>query len=204
MEKLEWHIEQIAWNEMIPFEKNARKIKAANKKKLLESVEEFGMAVTPTLDADNVIVGGHQRRQLMVESGRGTELTDVKKPNRKLTEEEFKKLNLLLNSNKYAGEYDVEMLNKYFSEFTFEDYGIEIPDFEKAIDAIDEQMQEPEMPIVPKFSEKYTAFVIVCENEIDANHIAEKLQLQEGECYKSSKVGRMNVVNAKQFIEAWK
>lgn len=78
------------------------------------------------------------------------------------------------------------------------------------MDEIGEQLSEviekdePEMPIVPKFSEKYTSIVILCENEIDENHIFEKLKIETGNCYKSSKVGLMRVINAKRVIELWK
>lgn len=203
-EKLVWHNEQIRWVDMIPYEKNARKIKAQTDRKLDESLEEFGMAVPPTLDFDNVIIGGHQRQRLMLRKNLGDELTDVTKPNRKLTEAEFKKLNLILNSKDYQGEFDTEMLNKYFSEFDLaNDFGIDMPDFEKQLSEMEGNSNEPELPIVSKFSEKYTAFVIVCTNEIDENFIAERLGLGKMKCYKSSSVGPTHVISSKQFIDVW-
>jgi uncharacterized protein YbjQ (UPF0145 family) len=45
--------------------------------------------------------------------------------------------------------------------------------------------------------------VVICTNEIDENHIAEKLGIERGKCYKSSKIGTMHVVQAGKLIEAW-
>lgn len=204
MDKLTWHIEEVKWSDLKPFSHNARKIKAENKKNLLDSINEFGMAVTPTVDFDNVLIGGHQRWQLMNDNGHGSEVVSVMKPNRKLTEAEFKKLNLLLNSHKYTGEYDVEMLNEYFTEFKLEDFGIDVADFSSSLSELDESLAEPEMPIVPKFSEKYSSIIIVIDNEIDENNLSEKLGLQKSQCYKSSKFGMTHVISSKSVIEKWK
>jgi hypothetical protein len=205
MEQLKWHTEQVKWADMIPYEKNARKIKAENKRSLDESLDEFDVVEIPVLDTDNLMIGGHQRRALMLANGRGEELTDVRKPNRKLTEHEFKKLNLLLNSDKFKGEYDLKMLEEFFSEFDLKDeFDIEMPDFDEHLDEM-EAPAEPEMPIVQKFSEKYLAYVVVCENEIDATHIAEKLGIERGKSYKGgTNIAPMHVIRAEKLIETWK
>lgn len=96
------------------------------------------------------------------------------------------------------------MLNEFFSEFKFEDFGIDLPNFSEALDEMEDSSLEPELPIVPKYSEKYTSFVIVCDNEIDENHIAEKLGIAIGKCYKSSSVGPMHIIKSSQLIKTWK
>lgn len=205
MEKLVWHTETMAWEEMIPYEQNARKIKAANRKKLDESLEEFDVVEIPIIDFDNVIIGGHQRRHRMVLHGKGAQVVDVRKPNRKLTEHEFKKLNLLLNSEKFKGEYDLKMLEEFFSDFDLkEEFDIDMPKFED-IQMPDKAMMndEPEMAIVPKYSEKYAAVVIVIENEIDENFVRSVLGLTKAKDYKTDNVGESYVLNAKQFTELW-
>ena len=202
MQKLQWHTEQVRWVDMIPYEHNARKMSSKQSKNLDESLNEFDVVDIPVLDDDNVIVGGHQRQRMMLSLGRGDELTDVRKPNRKLTEHEFKKLNLTLNAIK--GDFVDEILRDHFTGVVdFDDFGIqleELADLHKA----EPLTEQPEFPIVAKMSEKYTSFVIVCQNEIDENHLAEKLGIERGQCYKSSKVGSMHVLNAKQVIERWK
>ncbi|WP_151088778.1 hypothetical protein [Hymenobacter baengnokdamensis] len=60
---------------------------------------------------------------------------------------------------------------------------------------------EPEYPIVAEFSEKYTAFVIVCRNEIDENNVRELLGVDKRQSYKSQEVGQTHVIDAKAFAE---
>lgn len=139
---------------------------------------------------------------MMLSLGRGDELTDVRKPNRKLTEHEFKKLNLTLNAIK--GDFVDEILRDHFTGVVdFDDFGIELENLAELHKA-ETLIEQPELPIVAKMSEKYTSFVIVCQNEIDENHIAEKLGIERGQCYKSSKVGTMHVVPATKLFETWK
>lgn len=192
---------------MIPYEKNARKMKAENSQNLVNSLEKFDVVDIPTLDEDNVIIGGHQRRQRMISAGRGDELTDVRKPSRKLMEAEFKELNLILNSSKYQGEFDLLMLRENFSEFDLgKELGIDLSQLDKDIEAATgagESIAEPEYPIVAKMSEQYNAFIIICKNSIDENHVAELLGVDVEKSYKGTKLGRSHVVTAEKFAKKW-
>lgn len=207
MVKLVWHTEGVRWVDMIPFEKNARKMKAENSQNLVNSLEEFDVVDIPTLDDDNVIIGGHQRRQRMMTLGRGDELIDVRKPNRKLTEEEFKKLNLVLNSSKYQGEFDLLMLRESFNEFDLEkELGVDLSVLDKEIGAASgagQELVEAEYPIVAKMSEAYNCFIIICKNSIDENHVAELLQVDVERSYKGSKIGRSHILTSEKFSRIW-
>lgn len=59
-------------------------------------------------------------------------------------------------------------------------------------------------PIVPKFSEKYDAILIVSDNEIDTTFLESALQIQQEQSYKSKKLGKGMVLTAKRFQELWK
>ncbi|NBA77273.1 hypothetical protein GOQ04_17085 [Emticicia sp. ODNR4P] len=207
VEGLKWHTEQIRWVDMVTFDKNARKIKVENRKNLAESLKEFDVVDIPTLDVDNVIIGGHQRCMTMIHAGRGEELTDVRKPNRKLTEAEFKKLNLILNSDKYRGEFDLMMLRDNFSEFDLgQELGIDLAELDKDVAETNEVGKveaDPELPVVPKYSEKYSAVVIVIDNSIDENFVRSVLGLGVEQDYKTSNKGESYVTTAKSFIEKW-
>lgn len=207
VEGLKWHTEQIRWVDMVTFDKNARKIKVENRKNLAESLKEFDVVDIPTLDVDNVIIGGHQRCMTMIHAGRGEELTDVRKPNRKLTEAEFKKLNLILNSDKYRGEFDLMMLRDNFSEFDLgQELGIDLAELDKDVAETNEVGKveaDPELPIVAKYSEKYSAVVIVIDNSIDENFVRSVLGLGVEQDYKTSNKGESYVTTAKSFIERW-
>jgi hypothetical protein len=207
VEPLKWHTEQVRWVDMIPYKKNARKIKISNSQNLGNSIDKFDIVDIPTLDSDNIIIGGHQRCTKMISLGRGEELTDVRKPNRKLSEVEFKELNLVLNSAEYQGEFDLLMLRENFSEFDLEkQLGIDLTVLDKDIEEAStagQKIGEPEYPIVAKMSETYNCFIIICKNSIDENHVAELLEVDVEKSYKGSKVGRSHVMTAEKFSKIW-
>ena len=106
--KLKWHTEQRKIDDLIPFEKNPRKITDQQKEDLRKSLEKFDLVEIPAIDTDNKIVAGHQRLGILKLLGKGGETIDVRMPNRKLTDEEFKEYNL--RSNKNVGGWDYNLL----------------------------------------------------------------------------------------------
>lgn len=202
LEPLVWHNEKVKWNDMIPYVYNPRKMSSKKKERLRDSYNKFGDVETPVLDFDNLIIAGHQRQAVKVSSGFGDEFGDVRKPNRKLTEEEYKEYNII--SNALKGDFVGAILAEHFSSVdNISDYDILLDDISKIHDTRADKEDEPEMPIVKKMSEKYSSFVIICENEIDENHLAEKLGIDKMQCYKSSKIATTHVVAAKTVIERW-
>ncbi|KAL6982195.1 hypothetical protein U1Q18_052311 [Sarracenia purpurea var. burkii] len=132
------------------------------KQKLRESYEKFGDVEIPVLDFDNIIAG-HQRHSVKMATGFGDELADVRKPNRKLTEQEYKEYNII--SNALKGDFVGEMLAEHFAEVVeLEDYGIQLDAIAKIHEKEATVDSKPELPIVQKMSEKYTAFVILWQS----------------------------------------
>ena len=118
---------------------------------LTKSLERFGLVEIPAIDIDNVLVAGHQRMKVMQLLGRGEEEIDVRIPNRKLTEQEFKEYNV--RSNKNTGMWDDELLASLFDEQELRDIGFSeqelgMLDFEDSNDLDDDVVPEvPEEPI---------------------------------------------------------
>ncbi len=194
--------EKVKVSNLIPSVKNPRKIKAEEKRKLWERLQKYGLISIPVRDADGTLLGGTQRCELLRQYGFGDIEIDVRTATRKLSEEELREVMII--ENQHAGEFDMEKLKEEFDEFlNLDDFGIML---EEAGAQIAEMVEtdEPEMPIVPKFSEKYSAVVIVCTNEIDENNLFEKLEIERGQCYKSQNVGLMKVIDAKRLMELWK
>lgn len=197
--------DRVRVRELAPSSFNPRKIKAAEKQKLLHRLEKYGMISIPVRDFDGTLLGGKQRCEILMQFGLGETEVDVRTAIRKLTEEELKEVMLIENS--HAGEWDMEVLRKEFESFVdLDEFNIMLEesanDIEKEL--TDSEDRKSELPIVAKMSEKYTAIVVVCTNEIDLNHIAEKLGLEMEKCYKSNSVGISRVVSAQKLIEAWK
>lgn len=148
---LEWYTEKRKVSDLIPYEYNPRKRTPERIQKLKESLEKFNLVEIPAINLDNMIIAGHQRVFVLYEIGRGNELIDVRVPNRMLTEEEFKEYNV--RSNVGIGEWDMDLLLEHFSEFNFDDLGLNL-DFELPDDLMNgpesEQDFEPEIPEEPK------------------------------------------------------
>ena len=202
IESLVWHTAQRRVVALLPYEYNPRKMTAQQGRKLRESLEKFGLVEIPVINLDGMLLAGHQRCKALVALGRGEELVDVRVPNRQLTDAEFKEYNIA--SNAIKGDWVDELLREHFEEVDLADFGINLADMETLHEQASAKEDTPELPIVAKFSEKYDAFVIVCTNAIDANHVAELLRVDTAQSYKSERVGRTSVINAKQFIDAWK
>lgn len=202
MEQLAWTTQQRKVVDLLPYEYNPRKMTAQQSRKLRESLEKFGLVEIPVINLDGTLLAGHQRCKAMVALGRGDELVDVRVPNRQLTEAEFKEYNVA--SNAISGDWVDELLREHFAEVDLADFGISLNDVTELHEQAKQKEETPELPIVAKFSEQYDAFVIVCTNAIDANHVAELLRVETAKSYKSERVGRTSVINAKQFIDAWK
>ncbi|TDB64402.1 ParB N-terminal domain-containing protein [Arundinibacter roseus] len=194
--------QRVAISELVPHVKNPRKIKATEKQKLWERIQKFGMIGIPVRDADNTLLSGNQRCEVLASHGLGDYVIDVRTAVRKLTEQELREVMMIENS--HAGEFDMEVLKAEFDEYIdLDSFGLSLDELAKDLTEAGSELapSEPELPIVAKFSEKYDSVVIICRNEIDYNHLAEKLGLDRSQCYKSSKVGTTHVLDAKQVIE---
>ncbi|MGM9510178.1 hypothetical protein ACS5NO_20755 [Larkinella sp. GY13] len=189
--------------DLVPYEKNPRKITAAKQRELESKIGQFGLIGLPVVDADGTLMAGHQRCKVMLAMGKGHELIDVRVATRKLTEAEFKEISVIENST--FGEWDKLLLQSDFSEYVdLGSYGIDLGDLEAQLKEALPEEEKPEMPIVAKFSEKYTAFIIVCTNEIDETNVAELLAVDTMQCYKSTLVGKTYVLTAKHLQDQWK
>ena len=108
MKKLKWHTEKRKVNDLIPYENNPRIMTEKQKNDLQKSLEKFDLVEIPATDLDNKIIAGHQRLKIMQLLDRGEEEIDVRIPNRKLTDDEFREYNL--RSNKNIGDWNLDML----------------------------------------------------------------------------------------------
>lgn len=183
---------------------NPRKITASQKKQIKESLLKFGfvnpLVINTNADRNGVLVGGHQRLQIAKEIGMKTvPIYEVD-----LTLEEEKELNIRLNKNTAGWDWDA--LNQHFNDDDLSSWGFatkkEIED--QVFIAEFDNSDETEMPIVPEFNERYNAFIIICENEIDELNLRNILNLTE--THKSntdSNTGKSNIITAQRLIEAW-
>jgi hypothetical protein len=94
-----------------------------------------------------------------------------------------------------ANNYDIEFLTD--SGFTEDELlGLYKSEFEQEFESYNDD--NAEMPIVPRFSEKYDIVMIYCDNDLDFLWLQEKFGLVKKKCYKSSAIGQCKVVEVKQ------
>lgn len=151
---LEWYTVKRAVSDLIPCDFNPRQISEEELDRLKKSLEKFNLVEIPAADIDNVLLAGHQRIAAMYILGRGGELIDVRIPNRKLTEEEFKEY--MLRSNIHNGEFDWSKIEEFFQDIDLEGIGMDLGAFEEflqenAFVPDEEEMDfDPELPVEPR------------------------------------------------------
>lgn len=151
-------------------------------------------------DRHGIIIAGHRRVEVLKELG----YTKVPVIEHNVDEEKEKELNVLFNS---GGEFDKEKLNFLFTAEQLEELGKsrfiikQDDEYVKKLNSITNA--DAEMPIVPKFSEKYLSIVIFCENELDYNYMRNVLRLDRRKDFKNTRVAETQVITAKDFQKIW-
>ena len=110
-------IEKVKMSELNPAEYNPRRMTNKQYEDLKNSLEKFGLVDPIIINADNTVVGGHQRLRIMRELG--AELVPAVRVN--LSKEDEKELNIRLNKN--TGEFDLDVLANNFEVEELKDWG---------------------------------------------------------------------------------
>ncbi|MFA6228174.1 MAG: DNA methyltransferase [Patescibacteria group bacterium] len=110
-EKLQWSTAKRRVSDLVPYEKNPRKLDEKQAADLSRSLKKFSLVEIPAINLDGKILAGHQRVKIMKLLGRGEEIIDVRIPNRKLTEAEYNEY--LLRSNANTGSWNYDLLQNY-------------------------------------------------------------------------------------------
>ena len=120
---MKWHSEKRKIKDLIPYPQNPRQMTDKQNEDLKKSLEKFDLVEIPAIDTDNKIISGHQRLRILTQLGRGDEEIDVRVPDRKLTEEEFKEY--LIRANKNTGQFDFDELANNFEVDDLKNYGFD-------------------------------------------------------------------------------
>lgn len=114
-------------------------------------------------------------------------------------------MNVRLNKN--TGRFDDEKLQLHFTKDFLKEIGFKEDDlnfyqseFEKKLDKYNDK--NCEMPLVPKFSEKYDAIIIVSENSIDTTFLKTALKIDKAKSYKNQRTGEAMIISVEHFKNA--
>lgn len=108
---MNWKLETKNISDVKPYGNNPRRITEKGMKDLKKSIGKFGLAEPIVINTDGTIIGGHARYLALKE--KGVKEFDCYIPDRELTEDELKELNVRLNKN-IAGEFDFDILANEF------------------------------------------------------------------------------------------
>jgi len=141
---IKWHTEKRKVAILKPCEWNPRQATEKQTQDLTRSIEKFSLADPLIINTDNTLIGGHFRLKILKD--KGISEVDVRIPNRKLTDDEVRELNVRLNKN--LGEWDFDLLADFDSKL-LEDIGFESVELDN-IFQLESEPDEDEVPEVPK------------------------------------------------------
>jgi len=95
--------------DLLPWKENPRKISRVAMEKLKEKIIQSGFHSVIVIDTDNTIISGNQRKTALIQLG--IKQVNVLFPDRKLTDEERRKI--AIESNINDGEWDFEKLKSF-------------------------------------------------------------------------------------------
>lgn len=191
---------------LIPTEYNPKKCSPKEDEGIRASIQRFGL-VDPVIvnvhpDRMNVIVGGHQRTRIAKSLG----FTEMPCVEVNLPLDKEKELNVRLSKN--TGSIDEGALATYFEKEFLMDIGFieaELKGFKTEFEQEFEKYDDGNCayPIVPKFSEKYDALIIVSTNDIDTTFLETVLGIDKAQSYKNSRTGKAMIISVDKFREQW-
>jgi len=109
---MNWHTETRKISELKNWESNPRTISEENFDELVSSIDDLGNFEPLVIDIDGTVIAGNQRLRVAQKLGQ-TEV-EVSVPERKLTEQEIKKIGVI--SNRHSGEWDMDKLANEFED----------------------------------------------------------------------------------------
>lgn len=201
---LEIHYMRI--EELVPADYNPRGMTEQDRQDIKASLKDFGF-VDPVIvnrnpERMNIIVGGHQRCAVAKEE-LGIEEVPCVWVNLDLEKE--KELNVRLNKN--TGRWDIDKLQKFFDKEWLKNVGFKEQElaffqdeFQKKFNKVTNQ--NCDMPLIPKFSEKYDCVIIISDNTIDTTFLETALKIDKAKSYKNSRTGKAMVIDVEHFKRA--
>ena len=202
-------------SDLIPYEKNPRKIPQEAINDVCESYRQCGVIDPIEIDEDNVILSGHTRRLAALEMG--IDKVDCLRV-QGLTDDQKRKYRVLANKTGERSTWDYDLLAAEIDELDFGDYDFdfEIPDIDEGFskEDIKEDDYEPNVPDEPKAKRgdiyQLGDHRLMCGDSTDPEVIE---QLMDGvkaellltdppygiDVVKGNKVGGGNIVKSKTY-----
>lgn len=131
-----------ALSELIPYEKNPRKISDEAVNAVAESIQEFGFKNPILIDKNNVIIAGHTRRLASLKLGLDMVPCVIVDD---LTPQQVKALRLADNKTNELAEWDIGELDLELADLLdmdMERFGFEIPELDEPTEVVEDEIPE--------------------------------------------------------------
>lgn len=158
-----WFSEKRKITDLKPYEHNPRRISKKEVARLKSSIQESGFNTPLLIDADNTIIAGHQRWEVL-KSLKAKEV-NVMVPERKLTDKEFQRINI--QDNLSFGEWDTDALANFFDQNDLAEWGLE--------ELFAEENKNPELKDYSDSVEQVNKLLIECINEVEQQKLYEEM-----------------------------
>ena len=122
---LKWSIESRKIQDLTQHPKNPRQLSEHDAKHLEKSITKFGLIDKPIITREGMIIGGHQRVAIL--KLMGEEDVECYAPNCDLSDEDIDELNIRLNRN--AGAWDFDILANQWDENDLLEFGFTEQEF---------------------------------------------------------------------------
>lgn len=170
---IKWKSKTVGIDEINPFDKNPRIITDDKLNQLVESIKQFGHAGRIIVDSNKVIIGGHANHLAMKKLG--FKKVDILYPDRDLSEDEFKKLNISLNKI-IVGDWDFDKLNDLMDYDQLIDLGFEETDFDIEVEDY-EFDRDKELANEITIKSQY-GVIVICDDEAQQKEVFDNLTEQ--------------------------
>jgi DNA modification methylase len=180
-----WTTQTRKLSELKDYEHNPRRLSGEAFEKLVESLKQDGYHGRISINTDNTIIGGHQRRRAMLEVGydQDTEI-EILVPNRYLDETELDRINI--RDNLPYGDFDWDILANRFEPDYLVEIGMPehwIPVFEQLEPGLTDQDELPQVDKADVKTKPGDLYILgnhrlLCGDSTDALHVERLLDGQ--------------------------
>ena len=153
---MDWRVEKRTLNDIKPYSGNPRVLTKKGLEDLKKSMDKFGLAEPIVINTNGIIIGGHGRYEIARQQG--LKEVDVYIPDRELSEEEYRELNVRLNKN-IAGEWDFDILANEFELPDLLEWGFDEKDLKIEKEIIEDEVPEVQEEAISKLGEIYQHFI---------------------------------------------
>lgn len=170
MSDITWRNDTATLGELVPWERNPKRISKAHAKRLLDYWHKIGQFQTVAVGPDGEVYDGHQRLSvLMAAHGKGYTL-DVRRSSRPLTDEERQELVIAAHVGT-TGQFDWDALSGWDAD-ALQAWGMDdelLANWRTDIAGLDAMLkaEQPAMGLDPgdgRYKEQY-GVIVICEDE---------------------------------------